>query len=455
MTLHFERRPIKRTSTSISSSPTSTSSTSIPNSLSSTPPRTVLFRKIVNGKRPTMVIIQNHRESPSMESPEIQRYGDSPRSFNQSELLDEYLIDEILSLEDEQRTRGSKPHQTPLTAPYSCADNLTNLFSQGRPIPGNNSSGGSGHSGSPVGMGIPGAMQFRHVVSSSAPSSSDMDQLVRGSSQGPVPSADDPEHYRDRRKKDIHNMIERRRRYNINDRIKELGVMLPKGASEAEFREMKLNQGTILKASCDYIRQLQKDRDSMIKQQQQQNKLENAAKHYADRVRELEEILAKNGLNAPTKALPPLPAIPSAPRPIKQEIEESRNQTPCGSLSSSGFMSQLSDTTAAIASPLGRIHYGSDQFFGSSPQDYQTPQWRYRPDHHRGMHHRPFPDLIMESCLENNPLLHSDPLMSQAGSPWPNLAASQMSPDISWDPSNFSPDGNTQPMHANHNMDYS
>ncbi|CAJ0948386.1 unnamed protein product, partial [Mesorhabditis belari] len=196
-------------------------------------------------------------------------------------LLDEYLIDEILSLEDEQRTRGSKPHQTPLTAPYSCADNLTNLSSQGRPIPGNNSSGGSGHSGSPVGMGIPGAMQFRHVVSSSAPSSSDMDQLVRGSSQGPVPSADDPEHYGDRRKKDIHNMIERRRRYNINDRIKELGVMLPKGASE----EMKLNQGTILKASCDYIRQLQKDRDSMIKQQQQQNKLENAAKQYADRVR--------------------------------------------------------------------------------------------------------------------------------------------------------------------------
>ncbi|CAJ0921733.1 unnamed protein product, partial [Mesorhabditis belari] len=137
---------------------------------------------------------------------------------------------------------------------------------------------------------------------------------------------------------------------------------------------MKLNKGTILKASCDYIRQLEKG------QYQQQNKLESAAKQYADRVRELEEILAKNGLRAPTK-------IP--------------------------------------------------------------------PDSHKGMHHAPFPDLIMESCLENNPLLHSDPLMSQAGSPSPNLAASQMSPDISWDPSNFSPYGNTQPMHANHNMDYS
>ncbi|CAJ0921730.1 unnamed protein product, partial [Mesorhabditis belari] len=71
-------------------------------------------------------------------------------------------------------------------------------------------------------------------------------------------------------------MIERRRPYNSNDRIKELGLKMPKGASE----EMKLNKGTILKASCDYIRQLQKDRD------QQQNKLENAAKHYADRVRD-------------------------------------------------------------------------------------------------------------------------------------------------------------------------
>ncbi|CAJ0925125.1 unnamed protein product, partial [Mesorhabditis belari] len=63
----------------------------------------------------------------------------------------------------------------------------------------------------------------------------------------------------------------------------------------------------------------------------------------------------------------------------------------------------------AIASPLGCIHHGSDQVFGSSPQSS---------------------DATMEG-------------------PSPNLAASQMSADISWDPSNFSPDGNTQPMHAN------
>ncbi|CAJ0925072.1 unnamed protein product, partial [Mesorhabditis belari] len=71
------------------------------------------------------------------------------------------------------------------------------------------------------------------------------------------------------------------------------------------------------------------------------------------------------------------------------------------------------------------------------------------------MHHGPFPDLITEWCLENNPLLHSDPLMSQAGGPSSNLAVSQMSHGLSWDPTNFSPDPNTVSMHANHNMDYS
>jgi len=37
---------------------------------------------------------------------------------------------------------------------------------------------------------------------------------------------------KDRQKKDNHNLIERRRRYNINDRIKELGTLLPKEDDE-------------------------------------------------------------------------------------------------------------------------------------------------------------------------------------------------------------------------------
>ena len=48
-----------------------------------------------------------------------------------------------------------------------------------------------------------------------------------GQSQTPIHHEE-----RDRRKKDIHNMIERRRRYNINDRIKELGTLLPRSPTE-------------------------------------------------------------------------------------------------------------------------------------------------------------------------------------------------------------------------------
>ncbi|KAL6738773.1 hypothetical protein Aduo_012286 [Ancylostoma duodenale] len=273
---------------------------------------------------------QNQRQSPSMEGPDLHRFGDSPRSgsFNQSELYDDLIIDEILSLEDEQRRTSGKTQ--PLSGSYSCADNLTQL-SNARPIPGAQSSG-SGHSGSPITIG--GAAlgsNFRQIVSSSAPTSSiDMDAMLMQSSQEGGTSGTGDDYYRDRRKKDIHNMIERRRRYNINDRIKELGLMLPKSSAE----DMKLNKGTILKASCDYIRQLQRDRELMLKQQAHQQKLENAAKQYAERIRELEECMARQGVQPPPAHLPPLPRLTSLDRPIKQEMDDtaSPNHTPCGSL---------------------------------------------------------------------------------------------------------------------------
>ncbi|VDM41055.1 unnamed protein product [Toxocara canis] len=357
-----------------------------------------------------------------------------------------------------------------LPVSYSCADNLTTLpsphhassTSNGRPIPGTASSGGSGHSGSPIGAIPITSSTYRQVVSSSAPTSSmDMETLVRGSSQE---IGNEPDFYRDRRKKDIHNMIERRRRYNINDRIKELGLMLPKHSAE----EMKLNKGTILKASCDYIRQLQKDRELMLRQQQQQARLEHAARIYAERVKELEEQLQKNGLAVPpaSTSLPPVPPapMPATMRPIKQEpfddILPSPSQTPTGSVSSAGFMSQLSDTTAAmvITSPVSlqsqqaRSQQGNNYFsVGScSPSEsspYATPNWRHSnipslPPQQQ----QPFSDLIMEdlsSLHTGGPLLQGDPMISAAGggpSPHGSALPSQMSPDIQWDQASFSPD---------------
>merc|ERR1712213_220592 len=68
---------------------------------------------------------------------------------------------------------------------------------------------------------------------------------------------------KDRQKKDNHNLIERRRRYNINDRIKELGTLLPKENDEYFdlVRDVRQNKGSILKASVDYIRKLKVDQD--------------------------------------------------------------------------------------------------------------------------------------------------------------------------------------------------
>ncbi|KAF6023418.1 MITF [Bugula neritina] len=80
---------------------------------------------------------------------------------------------------------------------------------------------------------------------------------------------------KDRQKKDNHNQIERRRRYNINDRIKELGTLLP-STSDPDFRQ---NKGTILKASVDYIRDLKRDQqrlkllEEQMKEKDRQNRL--------------------------------------------------------------------------------------------------------------------------------------------------------------------------------------
>uniref|UniRef100_A0A3Q2C8H0 Transcription factor binding to IGHM enhancer 3 n=1 Tax=Cyprinodon variegatus TaxID=28743 RepID=A0A3Q2C8H0_CYPVA len=78
------------------------------------------------------------------------------------------------------------------------------------------------------------------------------------SSSSPSSSAVDVETkalLKERQKKDNHNLIERRRRFNINDRIKELGALIPKSSDP----ETRWNKGTILKASVDYILKLQKE----------------------------------------------------------------------------------------------------------------------------------------------------------------------------------------------------
>ncbi|KRX28079.1 Zinc metalloproteinase nas-36 [Trichinella nelsoni] len=200
------------------------------------------------------------------------QYTDSPRSASftsaQSE-LDDIIIDEILSMEDDIQ-QNTRSHQACILTFYyvggshPCSGNLESLLSEGR------------------------VQYSTRKVSSSAPSTSSLDADIFGHDD----MIREQESMRDRRKKDIHNMIERRRRYNINDRIKELSTLLPKSCTE----EMKLNKGSILKASVDYIRQLRKDQERLYQLLQKQMALEAENKRLSNRNQDLEEQMRLHGL---------------------------------------------------------------------------------------------------------------------------------------------------------------
>ncbi|CAD5220710.1 unnamed protein product [Bursaphelenchus okinawaensis] len=497
---------------------------------------------------------QDHVRSPTVASPSDHSnnlFGpDSPGSYNNRE-LDDFIIDEILSLEDEQHFRSKEQRRggnsQPLPVSVSYSDNLTALSNQPHHLGGghgvdlhqtnapvhsqrglqqnlqangSSSSASSMHSSGSLSQAqnihgssppICSSSNFRQVVSSSAPSSSfDMEKFVRRSGgAGGSNNPNDADFFRDRRKKDIHNMIERRRRYNINDRIKELGLMLPKSTAE----EMKLNKGTILKASCDYIRQLRREKDMILQQAQEKDRLEDSSKLYMQRIRELEKALEKNGINVPPSQVPLEDRSSTGPRQIKQEPYDesalSPSQTPTG-----GFMSQLQDMQITSpgyhpnmqpqSSPIPNHNGSRPMMVGSLPADqhlshynrgffnstsspiatpnasshaniseYGTPASTWSPMHNNSMqqsllvntghHHQQqqqlipgsapshsngYPDLIMEDLSMQNrgPLLQGDPMLG-------GVASSQMSPEIVWDQAGFSPDSiNQQQQQGHHNQ---
>merc|ERR1711915_1090648 len=103
---------------------------------------------------------------------------------------------------------------------------------------------------------------------------------------------------KDRVKKDNHNMIERRRRFNINDRIKELGTLLPKQNEQYYeiVRDVRQNKGSILKASVDYIRHLRKEipRKSLL--EERCKKLEQSNRKALLKLQEYEQRMISAGL---------------------------------------------------------------------------------------------------------------------------------------------------------------
>uniref|UniRef100_A0A3B5LVQ2 Melanocyte inducing transcription factor a n=1 Tax=Xiphophorus couchianus TaxID=32473 RepID=A0A3B5LVQ2_9TELE len=118
---------------------------------------------------------------------------------------------------------------------------------------------------------------------------------------------------KERQKKDNHNLIERRRRFNINDRIKELGTLIPKSNDP----DMRWNKGTILKASVDYIRRLQREQERAKELDCRQRKLEHANRHLVLRIQELEIQARAHGLTVVSS--PSLCTSELMARAIKQE----------------------------------------------------------------------------------------------------------------------------------------
>lgn len=150
---------------------------------------------------------------------------------------------------------------------------------------------------------------------------------------------------KERQKKDNHNLIERRRRFNINDRIKELGTLIPKSSDP----EMRWNKGTILKASVDYIRKLQKEQQRSKDVEMRQKKLEQANHSLMLRIQELEMQARLHGLANPSSipaglgSDPALLQQPAAPQP-------GPGQAPPPGAGGTGTQNLLS--LAAVGQPL-------------------------------------------------------------------------------------------------------
>jgi len=132
---------------------------------------------------------------------------------------------------------------------------------------------------------------------------------------------------RDRQKKDNHNIIERRRRFNINDRIKELGGLLPaQGEAHHDLvRDVRQNKGSILKASVEFIRRLKKETVGKRALEEKCRIQEFQNRKLLIKLQEYEAVMARHGVlqTFPVHQVPPLIDLQSGGHhgsdPVKQE----------------------------------------------------------------------------------------------------------------------------------------
>ncbi|XP_077983449.1 transcription factor EC-like isoform X2 [Glandiceps talaboti] len=172
---------------------------------------------------------------------------------------------------------------------------------------------------------------------------------------------------KERQKKDNHNMIERRRRFNINDRIQELGTLLPKNIDP----DQRMNKGTILKSSVDYIRKLQRDTEKMRHVDERSKSLENINRKMLLRIQELEMHCRAHGIT-PTPLSNDTSTANITEEFLKQQpplgIAVKQEQRDSSILSAMGTTSTLDDLMDDSMSPMNNDPLLS----ASSPMDHST-----------------------------------------------------------------------------------
>ncbi|KAJ8411288.1 hypothetical protein AAFF_G00172940 [Aldrovandia affinis] len=126
---------------------------------------------------------------------------------------------------------------------------------------------------------------------------------------------------RERQKKENHNLIEKRRRYNINYRIKELGTLIPKSNDP----DMRWNKGTILKASVEYIKWLQKENKQAREMESRQRRMEQANRRLLLRIQELEIQARAHRLPSVGSSLGQAGLSSALPEPLYQEEASGQN----------------------------------------------------------------------------------------------------------------------------------
>lgn len=242
-------------------------------------------------------------------------YVDSPTSTSYATSvhseLDDAILDEILSIEDELRqarlTNNSSENQQlpqPQQQQYSVDQSMREDFLDYNANDQNDTNRNSNptpeifddDSEEFLNQNSNSDQQnfsfFENNSNSSTPESKFSRQKSSRSEGGPPIM-------RDRRKKDVHNMIERRRRYNINDKIRELGGLLPRSC----VGEIKLNKGSILRAAVEYLRMINLNNERVQEIYKRQQMLEQENRRMLRRIKELEDELHLHGHRVPASSL--------------------------------------------------------------------------------------------------------------------------------------------------------